>query len=92
MKLHKQFIGFSIIVCMLFACALSYAQTSKKIPMRDFFKNPEKTAFLISPDGKYISHVEPYERRMNIFVQKTSPLLTATYPDIFGKVMTVCYL
>jgi dipeptidyl aminopeptidase/acylaminoacyl peptidase len=72
MKLHKQFIGFSIIVCMLFACALSYAQTSKKIPMRDFFKNPEKTAFLISPDGKYISHVEPYERRMNIFVQKTS--------------------
>lgn len=39
------------------------------IPLRDFFRNPEKTNFRISPDGRFISHTEPYERRMNIFVE-----------------------
>ncbi|MCJ7497140.1 MAG: prolyl oligopeptidase family serine peptidase, partial [candidate division Zixibacteria bacterium] len=37
--------------------------------MRDFFKNPEKAYFQISPDGNYISFTQPYEKRMNIFVQ-----------------------
>lgn len=68
MRLKKYYI-LSIIAGIMLACTLSTAQTPNKIPLRDFFKNPEKTAFLISPDGKYISHVEPYERRMNIFVQ-----------------------
>jgi dipeptidyl aminopeptidase/acylaminoacyl peptidase len=71
MRLNKYYI-LSIIAGIMLACALSTAQTPKKIPLRDFFKNPEKTAFLISPDGKYTSHVEPYERRMNIFVQPIS--------------------
>jgi dipeptidyl aminopeptidase/acylaminoacyl peptidase len=43
--------------------------TSSPIPLRDFFRNPEKSAYKISPDGKFISHTEPYERRMNIFVE-----------------------
>ncbi|MCK5078911.1 MAG: S9 family peptidase, partial [Bacteroidales bacterium] len=42
----------------------------KQIPLEDFFKNPEKTYFQISPDGKYFSYTAPYENRMNIFVQK----------------------
>lgn len=71
MRLNKYYI-LNIIAGILLVSALSTAQTPKKIPLRDFFKNPEKTAFLISPDGKYISHVEPYERRMNIFVQPIS--------------------
>ena len=40
-----------------------------RIPLRDFFRNPEKVAFKISPDGGYISFMAPYEHRMNIFVQ-----------------------
>ncbi len=39
------------------------------IPIEDFFKNPEKTAFAISPDGKYISYLRSYKNRLNIFVQ-----------------------
>jgi len=42
----------------------------QKISLEDFFKNPEKAYFQISPNGEYISHTEPYESRMNIFVQK----------------------
>ncbi|MFC2101078.1 S9 family peptidase [Bacteroidota bacterium] len=42
----------------------------KKIPLKDFFKNPEKTGFKISPDGAYYSYLAPYESRLNIFIQK----------------------
>lgn len=47
------------------------SQTSPtiRIPLRDFFRNPEKTAYKISPDGRYVSHMEPYERRLNVFVE-----------------------
>ncbi|HEX7713580.1 MAG TPA: hypothetical protein VF531_06130 [Bacillota bacterium] len=41
-----------------------------RIPLRDFFKNPLKTAFQISPDGNYLSFMGPYQNRMNIFVQQ----------------------
>jgi dipeptidyl aminopeptidase/acylaminoacyl peptidase len=41
------------------------------LPPEDFFKNPEKTNYRISPDGKYYSFMAPYETRMNIFVQET---------------------
>jgi dipeptidyl aminopeptidase/acylaminoacyl peptidase len=43
---------------------------SKLIPLRDFFKNAAKTGFQISPDGKYLSYLQPYQNRYNIFVQK----------------------
>jgi dipeptidyl aminopeptidase/acylaminoacyl peptidase len=43
-----------------------------QIPLRDFFKNPEKTAFQISPDGKYLSFMKPYQNRMNVCVQTVS--------------------
>lgn len=42
------------------------------IEMTDFFKNPEKASFRISPDGKYISYKAPWKSRMNIFVQPVS--------------------
>ncbi|HYF03978.1 MAG TPA: S9 family peptidase [Patescibacteria group bacterium] len=43
--------------------------TAPRIPLRDFFRNPEKSGFQISPDGKHISFTQPYENRMNVFVQ-----------------------
>ena len=39
------------------------------IPLKDFFKNPEKVSYRISPDGKYFSYLEPYEKRLNIFIR-----------------------
>lgn len=43
---------------------------AKQVPLEDFFKNPEKTAYKISPDGKYYSYLAPYENRMNVFIQE----------------------
>src|SRR5438105_3440946 len=51
------------------------------IPVENFFKNPEKTAFCISPDGEFISYLGPVESRLNIFVQKAdgkSPAVQVT--------------
>src|SRR5215510_5897164 len=45
------------------------ADGAKLIPLRDFFKNPEKGGFQVSPDGARFSFVEPYQRRLNVFVQ-----------------------
>lgn len=45
-------------------------QEIPKIPIEDFFRNPEKSSFQISPDGSYFSFMAPYKNRMNIFIQK----------------------
>ncbi len=43
--------------------------TAKRYPLEDFFRNPEKTAYQISPNGTYYSYMAPYEDRMNIFIR-----------------------
>jgi dipeptidyl aminopeptidase/acylaminoacyl peptidase len=42
------------------------------VPLRDFFRNPDRAYFRISADGKYLSFMQPHgpERRRNIFVQE----------------------
>jgi hypothetical protein len=40
-----------------------------KIPLRDFFKNPDSREYLLSPDGKTLSYLAPWETRMNIWVR-----------------------
>jgi len=40
------------------------------ISVEDFFKNSEKQAFRLSPDGTFISYMAPFENRMNIHVRK----------------------
>ncbi|MGA8139207.1 MAG: S9 family peptidase [Desulfobaccales bacterium] len=40
------------------------------IPIKDFFRNPEKTAFKISPDGQYLAFLMPWQHRLNVYVQR----------------------
>ncbi|MAJ44635.1 MAG: S9 family peptidase [Candidatus Marinimicrobia bacterium] len=43
-----------------------------KVPLKDFFKNPEMSFFKLSPDGKHISYMKPWEngnRMMNVYVK-----------------------
>ncbi|QDQ26216.1 S9 family peptidase [Chitinimonas arctica] len=53
-----------------FALMPAYAAESPHIPLQDFFKNPEKTNFRISPNGKFISFTQPFENRLNVHVMK----------------------
>jgi dipeptidyl aminopeptidase/acylaminoacyl peptidase len=51
------------------ASAADMTGRTKHIPLRDFFRNPEKSRFQVSPDGNSIALMQPYENRMNVFVQ-----------------------
>ncbi|MEN3026690.1 MAG: S9 family peptidase [Chlorobiota bacterium] len=39
-----------------------------RIPLHDFFRNPERAAYAVSPTGRYLAWLAPVERRMNLFV------------------------
>ena len=46
---------------------------SLQIPLEDFFRNPEKVSFQLSPKGKYISYMKPWDegnRMMNVYVKE----------------------
>ncbi len=52
---------------------LAATQTGNhKYTIEDFFRLPEKSRYQLSPDGNYFSYLGPYERRLNLFVQKTT--------------------
>ena len=44
-------------------------RTPPLIPLRDFFRNPESTAYQISPTGEFIAFLRPYENRLNVWVR-----------------------
>lgn len=39
------------------------------LSLEDFFRNPQQTAYQLSPDGLHVSFLAPWHERMNIFVQ-----------------------
>ena len=75
MKHLSQLTTFLILFVMILSGCSSInmggnIEKAPKIPLEDFFKNAEKTAYKISPEGKYFSYMAPYENRMNIFIQE----------------------
>ncbi|HZC36004.1 MAG TPA: S9 family peptidase [Chthoniobacterales bacterium] len=54
------------------AAELPENPTPPLIPLRDFFRNPERTAYQISPTGASIAFLRPYENRLNIWVQSAA--------------------
>ncbi len=61
----------------------------RQIPVREFFRNPEKSGFDLSPNGQYISFMAPYQGRMNIHVQpigedEAKRITSVTERDIAG--------
>src|SRR5690242_20215023 len=66
----KVFKTLVLLLLLLELVIMNQALAAPQIPLRDFFKNPEKAAFQISPDGNYLSFMQPYQNRMNVFVQK----------------------
>jgi dipeptidyl aminopeptidase/acylaminoacyl peptidase len=57
---------YAAIMTLLCCCN---RQQVRQIPISDFFKNPEKSFFKLSPDGKYMSYLKPYKGRQNLFIQ-----------------------
>lgn len=60
-------------ITVLISCDKKNAKKTASIPtidMEDFFRNGDKTAFQISPDGQYFSYLSDYNGKLNIFVEK----------------------
>ena len=38
--------------------------------MKDFFRNPERTGYSLSPNGEYFAYLMPWKNRLNIFIEK----------------------
>lgn len=51
------------------AALSTHIPSTLKYAVEDFFRLPEQTAFQLSPDGKYLAYLAPYERRNNIHVR-----------------------
>ncbi len=58
------------ICIILFNSCVMKEEKTPLIPLEDFFKNPEKDGYKISPDGKYFSYLAPFDNRMNLFVEE----------------------
>lgn len=92
MKLRK-FVAviFVLVTALSPAAARPKGKTAAAplIPMKDFFRNPDKAAFSLSPSGEYLAFMQPWEKRRNVFVQKIGSdtavrVTAATERDIAG--------
>ena len=59
------------------------------IPLEDFFRKPQRTQLRLSPSGRYLAWLEPWERRLNLVVQdlatgETRRVTGATERDLAG--------
>jgi len=65
--------GILCLVVALFVLASPLASGAANlpplIPVEDFFRNPEVARFVLSPDGKKLAFLRPWERRLNVYVR-----------------------
>jgi dipeptidyl aminopeptidase/acylaminoacyl peptidase len=60
----------AILAPLTLGLSLAAAPGARKaIPLRDFFRNPEKAGFALSEDGRHLAWLEPYRKRLNVFVR-----------------------
>ncbi|OWY38484.1 S9 family peptidase [Xenophilus sp. AP218F] len=55
---------------LLAASLLAGSAFADEIPLRDFFRNPQQSNFTVSPDGKSVAFLSPWESRRNIVVRR----------------------
>ena len=65
---------------------------TRRIPLEDFFRKPERTAVTLSPGGRWLAWMAPYERRLNVHVRDLESdaapvrVTSATERDVAGYV------
>ena len=59
---------FPVLLSLLMTGAVNAATKVRKVALTDFFRNPIRTSYDISPDGNSLAYLAPYKKRMNVFV------------------------
>ena len=91
----KHFTRLWVILAAISVTGIGCGKKSKeqmeipKIDLKDFFKNPEKSGYSISPDGSKLAYMAPVKMRMNVFVEdlatgESKQLTSETDRDIAG--------
>ena len=77
----KKVLNFRLFYLIVFSVLLvscadrnSKNQQAPIIPLTNFFRNPDISYLLLSPDGDKISFTKPYKNRMNVFVTQIGSL------------------
>ncbi len=79
----------SLFLTLLACTGQKKNQVPPLIPMKDFFRNPTKVSFQLSPDGEHLAFLQPWQKRLNVYVQKIGEdqakrITDATKRDIAG--------
>lgn len=89
--MKRYFYGAALVLLslsVLWQCAPKQTQVPL-VPMEDFFKNPDKTGYQLSPNGEYLAFLKPWENRLNVHIQKIGEdevvrITESTERDIYG--------
>lgn len=61
--------GASLIAQAQSTAPAAASAVPRQYDLRDFFRNPERAYFRLSPDGQWLSFMQPWENRLNVYVQ-----------------------
>jgi len=104
MKKISQILLFIVLGIVITPCGCKNKEVilpAKQYTVEDFFKNPEKVSFTLSPDGKYYAYMGPYKKMLNIFVQEigkenvtqlTYDTTRSIYGFVWGNNRRILYL
>jgi dipeptidyl aminopeptidase/acylaminoacyl peptidase len=93
MKKNFKLIIMTMLIVVVYACSTSEKITESKpadpVALQDFFKDPARGAYRISPDGEMIIFLAPHNGRKNVFMQKlgdttATPLTEETERSIYN--------
>src|SRR5687767_5018755 len=83
--------GAMLFLVLLIQCKPAEKPETPATPvaLEDFFKDPEKAGYRISPNGEWIVFRAPHQGRMNVFVQKlgdttATPITAETERSIYN--------
>ena len=69
-RLYVSGVLAALTMMLIASCTPKKQGQAPLIPMKDFFRNPVKSSFQLSPNGEYLAFEQPWENRMNVHVQK----------------------
>jgi dipeptidyl aminopeptidase/acylaminoacyl peptidase len=68
--MRKSAVLLSVLTTAFLIGCSPQLQPTREIPIEDFFRNPQRTDYKLSPDGAYYAYVGPYRGINNIFIRK----------------------
>ena len=81
--------ALAAVMLMVWGCNGNKVTPARQYAVEDFFRNPEKANFSLSPDGGFYAYLAPYRDMMNVFVREIgteniSQLTFDTLRSVYG--------